>query len=184
MAKENEENMSRQSEIIKKAFSFQDSLTAYAYVVLQDWNLAEDVVQDLFVTVSTKWESFDPSRPLYPWLKRIVRNRAVDIIRSRSREFYCEDDRLLDLVEQAFDQEESDNALRRRSVMNSLIKDCIQKLGDSSKQLIRMFYAEGKSCAEIAEKLNRSENAVYIALTRTRKQLRRCADSKLSMEES
>ena len=175
--------MNRQSEILKKAFGYQDALTAYAYVVLQDWNLAQDVVQDLFVTVSAKWESFDDSRPLYPWLKRIVRNRAVDIIRSRSREFYCEDEKLLNLVEQAFDQEESESALERRSILNSLLKDCIQKLSSSSRKLIKMFYSEGKSCSEIAEEMDRTENAVYIALTRTRQQLRRCADKKFAMEE-
>ena len=84
--------MKQQAEILKEAFGYQDQLTAYAYVVLQDWGLAEDVVQDLFVTVSVKWESFDSSKALYPWLKRIVRNRAVDIIRSRSKEFYCQDE--------------------------------------------------------------------------------------------
>ena len=174
----------KQSEILKKAFSFQDSLTAYAYVVLQDWNLAEDVVQDLFVTVSAKWESFDSSRPLYPWLKRIVRNRAVDIIRSRSKEFYCADEELLDLVEQSFDKKADLEIKERRSRMGATLKDCISQLNEKSKKLIEGFYTEGKSCAILSEELERSENAVYIALTRVRQQLRKCADEKLGMDDA
>jgi RNA polymerase sigma factor (sigma-70 family) len=175
--------MNRQAELLKEAFSYQDSLTAYAYVVLQDWNLAEDVVQDLFVTVSVKWESFDSSKPLYPWLKRIVRNRAVDIIRSRSKEFYCADEVLLDLVESAFNQEDEESCRLRRSKLNTLLKQCIQQLNKASYQLVKRFYTERQSCAEIAAETNKSENAVYIALTRTRRELRRCASSKLSIEE-
>ena len=94
------------SEILKEAFSYQSSLTAYAYVILQDWNLAEDAVQDLFVIISMKWESIDNSKPLYPWLKRVVRNKSIDIIRSRSKEYYCADNTLLDLVDTAFDEAE------------------------------------------------------------------------------
>jgi len=174
----------KQSEILKQAFSFQDSLTAYAYVVLQDWNLAEDVVQDLFVTVSSKWESFDTSRPLYPWLKRIVRNRAVDIIRSRAKEFYCADEELLDLVEQSFDMKAEHDGKERRSRMSATLKDCIAQLNDKSKKLIEGFYSEGKSCSLLSEELKRSENAVYISLTRVRQQLRKCADEKLGLEDA
>ena len=174
----------KQSEILKQAFGYQDSLTAYAYVVLQDWNLAEDVVQDLFVTVSAKWDSFDTSRPLYPWLKRIVRNRAVDIIRSRSKEFYCADEDLLDLVEQAFDSDEEAESMERRSKMSSSLKDCISQLNEKSRRLIEGFYSEGKSCSILSEEFERSENAVYISLTRIRQQLRKCADEKLRLEDA
>lgn len=173
----------KQSEILKKAFSYQDSLTAYAYVVLQDWNLAEDVVQDLFVTVSAKWQSFDSSRPLYPWLKRIVRNRAVDIIRSRSKEFYCADEELLDLVEQSFDVKADKDVKEMRSRMSSTLKECIAQLNEKSKELIKGFYSDGKSCSILSGELQRSENAVYISLTRIRQQLRKCADKKLGLED-
>lgn len=173
----------KQSEILKKAFSYQNALTAYAYVVLQDWNLAEDVVQDLFVTVSAKWESFDNSRPLYPWLKRIVRNRAVDIIRSRSKEFYCADNELLDLVEKTFDEEDHVESLARKSKMSATLKACMAQLNDSSRKLIEGFYTQGKSCAVLSGELDRSENAVYISLTRIRQQLRKCTDDKMRLED-
>ena len=174
--------MKEQAEILKEAFGYQDQLTAYAYVVLQDWGLAEDVVQDLFVTVSVKWQSFDRSKALYPWLKRIVRNRAVDIIRSRSREFYCHDEALLDLVDQSFDEGEARLRKEQKQLMNSALRGCIDNLGRAARELLRGFYSEGKSCIEIAKEQQRSENAIYISLTRIRQQLRRCAESKLSAD--
>ncbi|MCM8534355.1 MAG: sigma-70 family RNA polymerase sigma factor [Lentisphaeraceae bacterium] len=173
--------MEDQTKILKEAFGFQDQLTAYAYVVLQDWSLAEDVVQDLFVTVSVKWQSFDQSKSLYPWLKRIVRNRAVDIIRSRSKEFYCEDSSLLALVDRAFDENELKESLERKKTMSRALRECIDSLGSVPKALIKGFYVEGKSCIELAADQKRSENAIYISLTRIRQKLRKCADSKISV---
>lgn len=174
--------MKPQAEILKEAFSYQDQLTAYAYVVLQDWGLAEDVVQDLFVTVSVKWESFDSSKALYPWLKRIVRNRAVDIIRSRSKEFYCQDEALLGLVDLSFDEGEARLQRETKTLMNRALRGCVDTLGQAARDLLKGFYSEGKSCIEIAKEQQRTENAVYISLTRIRQQLRRCAEKKLASE--
>jgi len=168
--------MSKQAKILKEAFGHQDALIAYVYVILQDWGLAEDVVQDLFVTLSAKWESFDDQRRLYPWLKRIVRNRAVDIIRSRSREFYCADDEILDLVERAFEQEDTEVRLDRRSRMNAILKKCLAKLQKKSRDLLQSFYLSSQSCAEIALESDKSENSIYISLTRSRQQLRKCTN--------
>ena len=176
--------MTNQAKLLKEAFSYQDALNAYAYVILQDWNLAEDVVQDLFVTLSAKWESFDQNRRLYPWLKRIVRNRAVDIIRKRSREFYCGDEELLDLVDRAFEENDSDVLLDRRRLMKTTLKNCMEKLQSKGRQLLHEFYYSGKSCSEIAELSGKSENSVYISLTRTRQSLRKCVNHNFKNEHS
>jgi RNA polymerase sigma factor (sigma-70 family) len=175
--------MKSQAEILKQAFSYQDQLTAYAFVVLQDWSLAEDVVQDLFVTVSVKWESFDSSKALYPWLKRIVRNRAIDIIRSRSKEFYCHDQSLLDLVDQSFAEGDQELTQERYGLMKNVLRSCLESLSEQSRKLLKGFYNDGKSCIELARLESKTENAVYISLTRIRQQLRKCADSKLSQAE-
>ena len=175
--------MKKQAEILKEAFAYQGQLTAYAYVVLQDWALAEDVIQDLFVTVTVKWESFDQQKALYPWLKRIARNRAIDIIRSRSREFYCQGQILLDLVDLSFDEGDAQRSLEGRRLMTSTLRTCIDGLNQLGKDLIRAFYSEGKNCASIASELDRSENSIYISLTRIRQKLRKCTDEKLALED-
>jgi RNA polymerase sigma-70 factor (ECF subfamily) len=46
---------------------------------------AEDLVQDILVSVHTVRATYDPSRPFVPWLMAIVRNRIADMARRYSR---------------------------------------------------------------------------------------------------
>src|SRR5215467_12963673 len=53
--------------------------------ILKDRSEAEDVLQDVYVTVWHKAGSFDPGRasPI-TWMVAIARNRAIDRLRTRS----------------------------------------------------------------------------------------------------
>jgi RNA polymerase sigma factor (sigma-70 family) len=46
---------------------------------------AEDLVQEAFALVMEKACQFDPARPLLPWLRRVVRNLAVNLWRRENR---------------------------------------------------------------------------------------------------
>jgi RNA polymerase sigma-70 factor, ECF subfamily len=49
---------------------------------LGDRTLAEDLVQDVFISVWRNAASFDPSRARFStWVYRITRNRAIDLVR-------------------------------------------------------------------------------------------------------
>ena len=50
--------------------------------VLRDDDAAEDAVQDAFLQALRAIDSFDPSRPFWPWLARIIVNRSIDLAES------------------------------------------------------------------------------------------------------
>jgi RNA polymerase sigma-70 factor, ECF subfamily len=50
-----------------------------------DQHTAEDLAQDALLRAYQGLASFDVSRPLWPWLKAIARNLAIDHIRSAQR---------------------------------------------------------------------------------------------------
>ena len=55
-----------------------------AYRLLGDRDEAEDVVQDAFISVWRALDRYDPARgSRRTWLLSIVRNRALDVLRSR-----------------------------------------------------------------------------------------------------
>lgn len=54
-----------------------------AYQILGDQELAEDVVQDVFLKLWEHCGEYDEALPLDPWLRRIATNRAIDHWRSR-----------------------------------------------------------------------------------------------------
>ena len=56
--------------------------------VLRDASLAEDVVQEIFLRIWRKPESYVATRGKFAtWLTSVTRNRAVDAIRSRNRRY-------------------------------------------------------------------------------------------------
>lgn len=63
--------------------NYADTLYGVAYKVLKDEGLAQDVVQESFVKIWKKADSYDASKAkLFTWLFRITRNTAIDKLRS------------------------------------------------------------------------------------------------------
>ena len=52
--------------------------------------MAEDAVQDALLTLHRVRHTFEPGRPVKPWLAAIVSRRAIDATRRRGREAHNE----------------------------------------------------------------------------------------------
>jgi len=60
-----------------------DTLFGVAYKVVKDEDLAQDVLQESFVKIWKKSDTYDPTKAkLFTWLFRIARNTAIDKLRS------------------------------------------------------------------------------------------------------
>lgn len=57
-----------------------------AYLITHDRALAEDATQDAFIYAYQRIGRFDSSRPVGPWLLRIVVNNAIDAANRRGRD--------------------------------------------------------------------------------------------------
>lgn len=56
-----------------------------AYLIVQDHDLALDIVQDTFLTASQRIAQFDADRPFRPWFLRSVVNASIKASRRQSR---------------------------------------------------------------------------------------------------
>lgn len=59
-----------------------------AYLIVRDYDLAEDVVQDAFLRAYERINQFDVKRPFGPWFFRIVINLAKRIAVQRERHIH------------------------------------------------------------------------------------------------
>ncbi len=127
---------------------------AYALIfrIVRNGAAAEDLVQETFLRVWNRVQSFDPQRgALGPWVLTVARNRAIDYLRSV-------DGRLsagaleLDRVENpARFSDFSDSAL---SIDRSRrLKSAFEKLNDNQRMVIELAYFEGLSQTEMAEQM-------------------------------
>ena len=64
-------------------------LTTYAYRFVNDWQTAEDITQDVFMSLWEKKESIDFDDPIKPYLYRAVYNRSINYLNSTNMTRSC-----------------------------------------------------------------------------------------------
>ncbi len=124
--------------------------------VLRDASLAEDMVQEIFLRIWRKPESYVATRGKFAtWLTSVTRNRAVDAIRSRNRRYRHE---TASPEEQEWDvpgDERDDPALTAEmSDQRRMILKALSGLPAEQRKVIELAYFGGLTQQEISEKLD------------------------------
>jgi RNA polymerase sigma-70 factor (ECF subfamily) len=124
-----------------------------AYRIVGEQAVAEDVTQEAFISIWRSGARFDQARgSVRSWMLSIVRNRAIDVLRSkagRAPKLTFDDDAIL---EQRSSGEFTDEVALRRETAQELRGALGQLPGDQSK-VIELAYFAGFSHSEIAEVL-------------------------------
>jgi RNA polymerase sigma-70 factor (ECF subfamily) len=123
---------------------------------------AEDVVQEVLLAVHLKRGTWDPARPIGPWLATIVRNKLIDSLRRRGRHSSVP----IEDVMATLEAEEQADALDRLDAEHML-----ERLRDPQRDIVRSISIQGAGVRETAERLKMSEGAVRVALHRALKSL-------------
>ncbi len=117
--------------------------------ILADETLAQDVVQEVFLTLWRDASRFDPARGAFAtWLLSMTHHKAVDVVRReenlRKRRTAAED---LEVRESAEPQvhDEVWSSLRRERV-----REALQGLPEAQRQVLEMSYFGGYTQREIA----------------------------------
>jgi len=123
---------------------------------------AEDVVQEVMLAIHLKRGTWDPSRPIGPWISTLVRNKLVDSLRRRGRHI----DVPIDDVIATLEAEDQGSTADRVDVESML-----SRLKDPQRTIVTSISLEGISIRETADRLKMSEVAVRVALHRALKAL-------------
>ena len=168
-----------------------DAIFASAYRLTADRGIAEEVVQETFLTLWNRAELFDPAAGSLPaWLHAIGRNRAVDRLRAAGRR-----PRLVATSSGATDESET-QGLERAMASGTVIAGAVQPPGpeeaaaaaglrdairtaistmpDLERTVILLAYQEELSQTEIADRLDWPLGTVK---TRTRRALLRLREA-------
>ena len=122
----------------------------------------EDLVQDALLSVHRKLASYDPARPLIPWLAAIARYRFVDHLRIAYR---AAADGVLDDDETIV--EDAEQAVIARLSLDRLF----EALPQAQCRAIELVRIEGLSISEAAESTGQSESLVKVNIHRGLKRL-------------
>lgn len=118
---------------------------AVALRVLGDTGAAEDILQEIFMQVWRKPESFEAGRGnLAPWLAVITRNRAVDALRKRRPQTEISDNMM------SIEPDMASETDRGRAV--DKVRAVLKEMPAAQRSALEMAYFEGYSHSEISAK--------------------------------
>ena len=151
---------------------FTPRLESYLQRLGLDSGSAEEIAQEVMVTLWRKAEMFDAAKSsVATWLYRIARNRRIDLSR-RSRTDYLDPQSpaILEIPEERRFETEIDGQ-QRDDIVRTLIVD----LPVEQRDLVRLAFYEGLSHSEIASRtqlpLGTVKSRLRLAFTRLRRAL-------------
>ncbi len=148
--------------------------------LVPDRAAAEDVFQDVFLTVTRRGADFRRDGNFLAWVRGIARNKVLEHHRRQRSVPLPFDEKLLNLL--ADSAEGSDQLLELR---REALTKCLERLAPRAREIVDLRYAEQSlSPPEIAERLAWTTNAVHVALSRARAFLRTCTQQVLASGEA
>ncbi|WP_254600826.1 sigma-70 family RNA polymerase sigma factor [Caulobacter sp. S45] len=117
--------------------------------ILGDRSEAEDVLQDVYVTLWRRAGSFDPERGVSPvtWLAALTRNRAIDRLRAGKGHLH----RPLDAIAEAADPSPLASETLERDQAYRQLSTCLGELEPEHAGYIRAAFFDGQTYASLAE---------------------------------
>ena len=150
-----------------------------AYRVLRDQSEADDLLQDIFLLVHRLAGSFDSSKgPARFWILQMTSRRAISRRRYlTARHFYTRvdlDDIETELADPRTSAAEIEGVIDVTRA-NGTLQKVFEELSENQQQTLKLFFVEGYTFDEIAEKLGQSrgniKNHYFRGLERLRKHI-------------
>lgn len=130
--------------------NYSSALYGVIYRILQHEDVAEEVLQDIFLKIWDKIESYDASKGrLFTWMLNIARNQAID--KTRSKEISKENKtKGIDNLVSRIDNED----FIEQKIEGIGLKEILTALPQEQKFVVEYLYFKGYSQSELAEEFN------------------------------
>ncbi len=152
--------------------------------IQRDRAQAEDVLQEIFVSIWRNAQGYDAARsqPM-TWLTSIARNRAIDSLRRRKAEVSTvsahlgDDDDDSNLVDSIASEDPNPMELMEQAAQARAVTHCIGVLSSEQQQCVALAYYQGLSHSEVAQHLQQPLGTVKSWVRRALMALKDCLGS-------
>ncbi|MCG3181875.1 MAG: ECF RNA polymerase sigma factor SigL [Phycisphaerae bacterium] len=155
-------------------------LLAYLYAIVRDRPLAEDLLQETFLSAyRQRRKAGDRLRNPAAWLRTVARHHAFRAMRRQDPARLA-----------GWEQVDGDGAFEwvgptddggERLLVQ--LRECRRRLPDQQRRVVEMFYDGRRSADEIARELGLAAKTVYQTLWLARKNLRECIQRQIGRED-
>lgn len=137
-----------------------------ALKLTKDSNVAEDIVQEVFIILWEKRSSIDPSRPLLNWIFVISYNKAIDYLKAVLRTTLVSETSLTNAYYPV-----KPEVFQREQQLN-LIEHAVRRLSPQQRKVIDLCKLQGRSYEYAAQELSISKHTVKEYLSTAMKNIK------------
>jgi RNA polymerase sigma-70 factor, ECF subfamily len=159
-----------QQAVVSRLVADRTKLLAYIWSIVRDFHAAEDIFQEVVVVAMSHADEVKDNDHLLLWARRAARLRGIDWLRRQKRQPLLLDAGVLDLLEGEWGRMDA----QEPQLWLDALRVCVAKLTEYARQLITLRYVQGLSGIEIGRQLGRPTKTIYVALSRTYRQLEDC----------
>jgi len=128
----------------------------------------EDIVQNVFISLHRARHTYRPERPFVPWIQAVIRNAAIDWMRSRGRRSRYElSQDVEDMAEASYD-----TPLPGGEALSPELKGALASLPAKQREAVELLHLEGLSVAEAAARAGVRPGALKVRAHRGYRALR------------
>jgi len=140
-------------------------LLRLAYFYVKDWSIAEDIIQEVFVSYYLKSDQFENRSSLKTYLAKITVNKCHDYLRSWKNKIHIYTYRLFD--NSSANKDTPEELLLDKDKNDLLIQEILD-MSIKYRDVILLYYYQDFNISEISQILNCSENTVKTRLVRAK----------------
>jgi len=149
------------------------TLRGFILGLMPDFNMADDILQDVFMVVSARADQYEPDTNFLAWAMTIAKLKVLEYARSaRSTPRSLSPEVIEALCDSGPAPAEADE-------VHAALVQCIDELAPRARQIIQMRYGQGVRPMQIARHLDWKDQSVYVALSRARAFLRDCLNRRM-----
>ncbi|NLX98904.1 MAG: sigma-70 family RNA polymerase sigma factor [Rhodopirellula sp.] len=156
----------------------QGQLFGYIFAAVRNLDDAEELYQQTCLILWRKFADYRPQSDFARWASKVAKFEILHFQRSRRRSPIVFNEKILANLAEAQPSRE-DPSLRAHE---EILAECVNELPSGDQRLVRLCYGTQRSIKQVAGQLNYSTQTVYNSLSRIRRALYDCIQSKQDLE--
>ena len=148
---------------------YRDPVAALAYRMVNNYDEAADIAQDVFVKLARHIERYDQNRRFSTWLYRVTINASIDYMRRQRRHRH---EPLADYSETLVSSQPDPALLFRRQQIGWHVREAARRLTERQRSAFQLRDIEGCGIDTVADIMDMPQATVRWYLHRARNNIR------------
>ena len=173
-------NMERSARIAIQWSKSQHAIWAFVVSLVPRYQQAEEIVQQVAVTVVEKYDEYEETRSFTSWAIGIARYKILESRRQYATEkhsFHPFDDTIFEKLGMIYEEQAEEWGSHRIHMA-----ECLKTMQGRSREALQLRYSQGIDLKVLAKKLGVTSGAAHTILSRARDVLRRCVQRRVAEE--